>query len=278
MLRVCKNKILPILLSTLCVSPSFAIERKPASSTAFKFPVLLCVYQTTMADEQNGLLQLVHKESNEFAYRVDSNGASGKTSGSYEVEGTSYRVRFDAQITQNGGANGKTDSLQVSSYLEKKDSTTGEYVSVGQKNGNGSDNEADDGTIWKNVGARVYNPDFANLRNSNGKIDSDKVNLAFRDGALSRGSLVISGPVCGLLDLDTVKKVTSHTAELSDVFKKYDTAKVQQEQVAARQKEVQQQAPVVQPVEQPEQREQVEQAEREQNEPQQLVEQIAPPE
>ncbi|MDR3608756.1 MAG: hypothetical protein P4M08_15435 [Oligoflexia bacterium] len=219
--RKFSNRLTYTLLATASLalaSPTIALAAE------FKFPALLCVYRYSMVSDRNaagtslGSEQLYGFDTGEQALRVQNiHDNTGEISAEYDIPDTAYRFRFDGKITQNAGG-GRNDVIQLRTFLEKKNPATGEYAVVGMKMSSVSGTEAADGSIYKNIFARASNNELNVFRGTNGKIDPDKVAQGIQAGQLAQGTVFNAGPVCGLMDMRTLKSITNHAQELSDLL------------------------------------------------------------
>ncbi len=206
----------------------------PALAGEFKFPAMLCVYRYSMVSERNpagaARTDLYGFDTGEQALRIKNiHDNKGELSAEFDIPDSLYRFRFEAKITQDlkigtnavhkSAQNSEvSDELRIQTFLEKKDASSGLYSLVGQKTVTADAKEFSDGMVNKNVYARAANQELNHYRDSDGKIDPLKVSQAIKQGTLSPGTVFNAGPVCGLMDLATIKQVTSHTAELADLL------------------------------------------------------------
>jgi hypothetical protein len=221
--------LVPSLFAALVASGGFATTASAqTTSNEFKFPAVLCVYRYSMVSAQNatgasiGSNELYGFDTGEQALRTQNiQNGSGEISAEYPISDTPYRFRFEGKVIQNlhvASASGATDELQIRTFLEKKDPSTGNYVLVGQKSTTVDATESAGGIVNKNVYARAANREMDAYRDANGKIDPAKVEQGIQAGKLAAGTVFNAGPICGLMDMRTVKQVTNHGAELADLL------------------------------------------------------------
>lgn len=212
------------VFALLVAVASGARARAAAGSELFRFPVVLCDFQYSVVDEQDGYLQLVHRHTGEQIFRVRNTGADrGEIQGEYPIQGTPYRFAFTARIEQ--GSSRAPHRILLQSRLEKLDPSVGGYVFAGQKTVVASQPDGPDGTILKKVAARALNYGLDSYKGAGGKFDLAKIEQGIRWRQLQKGTVFRAGPVCLMADVETVRQVTSRPAELADVFKRYEESK-----------------------------------------------------
>lgn len=213
------------------------------SAVDYKFPVTLCVFKVARVKDVGGKPHVKAEDfTSEFAYRVeniqslntrDHTGRlvhvyTGDFSGQYEIPDSNYRIRFEGSIQQGGSQLGAqpVDEMKLHSYLEKRDPKTGGFVMQGQNTSEVQTSEQVDGSVWENVYSYSKNDtEFSSVMNtdkdpekSNGKINPTKLLDALRDGKIDMGEVASAGPVCGLLDVKTAKKITIHREQFKDIY------------------------------------------------------------
>lgn len=190
----------------------------------FRFPVVLCDFQYSLVDEQDGYLQLVHRHTGERIFRVRNTGASsGVIAGRYAIEGTPYRFTFTGRVEQ--GSASEPHRILLQSRLEKLDPASGDYLFAGQRTAVATQADGPDGTLLRKVAARALNFGLDRYKGTGGKFDLTRIEQGIRWHRLDRGTVFRAGPVCLLADVETVRQVTAHPSELADVFKRYDERK-----------------------------------------------------
>lgn len=206
----------------------------------FKFPLSLCVFKVSRVKDVGGKPHVKSEDfTGEFAYRVENVQAlntrdqtgrmvrvyTGDFGGTYEIPDSLYRIRFEGNIRQGGDQLGTQPlhEMSLQSFLEKKDLKSGLYVVQGQNNSHVQTTAQADGSVWENVFSYAKNEsEFSSvlsLKKGILKVDSTKLLDAVRDGAIDMGSVAQAGPVCGLLDVNTAARITSHRDQFKDLFK-----------------------------------------------------------
>lgn len=205
-----------------------ASSRKPASADDFKFPIVLCRFKQAVLKDSGGILKVVVDRDwgPEYAFPVgnvratDSRADNGQTihvvngdfSGSYEIQGSPYRLRLEGAIEQGLDLAGN-HQLRLRTVLEKKLDKADASGKLWQEVGNSSNaviaKTQTDGTVWENVYPYTFNSTEMQRYMSGGKLKQDLVIAGIRDGLLEKGSVFKVGPACGFLDGRTAKSVAS---------------------------------------------------------------------
>lgn len=202
--------------------------RKPASADDFKFPIVLCRFKQAVLKDSGGILKVVADRDwgPEYAFPVGNvhsvdlradNGqmihaVNGDFSGTYDIQGSSYRLRLEGAIEQGLDLAGD-HQLRLRTVLEKKLAKPDSSGKLWQEVGNSSNSviakTQSDGTVWENVYPYTFNSSEMQRYMAAGKLKQDLVIAGIRDGLLERGSVFKVGPACGFLDGRTAKSVAS---------------------------------------------------------------------